>query len=443
MKYRILFLSLVMFIPFGVKAETFVPASGEFEAAIVMQPKSGNVIYAYNPEKPHVAASLTKLLTGLTVLELHPNWDKVVSIESEDEVGGGRLRVEMGSQMTLRDLFYSSITASANNAAMALSRVSGVSRTDFVARMNTIADRVGTKNTHVYEASGMEVNNMTTAYDMAKITEAAFSNDIMTRAATVSSYKFPILNTGETKIIKSTNSPFLLDDDVWLLGGKTGFLYESRYNLTAKLQPYVNGVHDSKYEVIVVVMGAPTKQGSFDSVKRLAQWAWQNPEKFVSPVVPEDMITRQLTYGMTAQDVKTLQTWLSLDKEVYPEGITSGFFGPLTLQAVQRFQLKYHVVDSPSSQGYGVVGPATRAELLEFYLDHNLELNALQAASSGEENDLRVSTRGIQSVLVYGNVSDEVTLLQQWLSSDKTVYPEGIVSGYFGPLTLGAVQNFN
>ena len=125
MKRLLLPLLLLFILPLPGRAETFVPQPGEFEAAIIMQPKSRHVIYAYNPEKPHVAASLTKILTGLATIESHPSWDSVVSIEASDEVGGGRLRVASGSTFSVRALFYSAMTSSATNAAMACTSVSG------------------------------------------------------------------------------------------------------------------------------------------------------------------------------------------------------------------------------------------------------------------------------------------------------------------------------
>lgn len=52
---------------------------------------------------------------------------------------------------------------------------------------------------------------------------------------------------------------------------------------------------------------------------------------------------------------------------MYPEKLVTGYFGPLTLKAVQRFQTKYGIVSSgsPSTTGYGRVGPRTRAKLNE------------------------------------------------------------------------------
>ena len=70
---------------------------------------------------------------------------------------------------------------------------------------------------------------------------------------------------------------------------------------------------------------------------------------------------------MTNADVKRLQTLLATDSALYPEGITSGYFGSLTKAAVGRFQMKYDLVTSASDSGYGYVGPKTRAKLQEVY----------------------------------------------------------------------------
>ncbi|MBP9802347.1 fibronectin type III domain-containing protein [Patescibacteria group bacterium] len=73
--------------------------------------------------------------------------------------------------------------------------------------------------------------------------------------------------------------------------------------------------------------------------------------------------TRTLSLNATGTDVRLLQTILSQDKEVYPEGKVTGIFGPLTQQAVQRFQLKHKIVNSANDTGYGLVGPKTREQL--------------------------------------------------------------------------------
>ena len=71
----------------------------------------------------------------------------------------------------------------------------------------------------------------------------------------------------------------------------------------------------------------------------------------------------------TSAQVKLLQEILALDKSVYPEGITTGFYGPLTVKAVERFQTKYGIVTSgtPLTTGFGLAGPATRAKIILVY----------------------------------------------------------------------------
>lgn len=72
-------------------------------------------------------------------------------------------------------------------------------------------------------------------------------------------------------------------------------------------------------------------------------------------------VSRVLKKGMSGDDVTRLQTFLSADPAIYPEGTVSGFFGSATERAVQKWQARYKIVQSgtPSSTGYGVVGPRT------------------------------------------------------------------------------------
>jgi peptidoglycan hydrolase-like protein with peptidoglycan-binding domain len=69
---------------------------------------------------------------------------------------------------------------------------------------------------------------------------------------------------------------------------------------------------------------------------------------------------------MKNNDVKRLQQLLATDSEIYPEGLTTGYFGNLTQKAVQRFQEKYNIATA-GDPGYGYVGPKTRAKLAEVF----------------------------------------------------------------------------
>lgn len=73
-------------------------------------------------------------------------------------------------------------------------------------------------------------------------------------------------------------------------------------------------------------------------------------------------ITRVWALGQTGDEVKTIQMLLAKDATIYPEGKITGYFGPATQAAVQKFQEKYGIAKAGNT-GYGLVGPATRAKL--------------------------------------------------------------------------------
>ncbi|MBI3046037.1 MAG: Ig-like domain-containing protein [Candidatus Harrisonbacteria bacterium] len=155
----------------------------------------------------------------------------------------------------------------------------------------------------------------------------------------------------------------------------------------------------------------------------------------VSPVFNQD-----LQSGARNDDVKRVQQLLASDKEVYPEGLATGFYGSLTQKAVLKFQLKHGVVKSGDEPGAGRLGPKTRAKLAEVFGAPKAVPTApsvaqpspvVQAVSPVFNQDLQSGAR-----------NDEVKRVQQLLASDKEVYPEGLATGFYGKLTEGAVRRF-
>jgi peptidoglycan hydrolase-like protein with peptidoglycan-binding domain len=73
-----------------------------------------------------------------------------------------------------------------------------------------------------------------------------------------------------------------------------------------------------------------------------------------------------LSLGVSSDEVGDLQEFLKAQgAEIYPEGLVTGYFGELTRKAVGRFQIKHGVVISENDEGYGHVGPKTRAKINE------------------------------------------------------------------------------
>ena len=78
-------------------------------------------------------------------------------------------------------------------------------------------------------------------------------------------------------------------------------------------------------------------------------------------------ITAQAGPGMTNTNVSNIQTYLASNPSFYPEGLVTGYYGGLTVAAVKRFQAYYGIVSAgtPTSTGYGRVGPSTLAKMNE------------------------------------------------------------------------------
>jgi len=108
---------------------------------------------------------------------------------------------------------------------------------------------------------------------------------------------------------------------------------------------------------------SPAETLSRETVKPTSVQSVQEPIKL------QTALTMTLKKGMENSEVKMLQEMLATDSSIYPEGITSGYFGSLTQRAVERFQKKYKIVSSgtPNTTGYGLVGPSTRAKLSEVF----------------------------------------------------------------------------
>jgi D-alanyl-D-alanine endopeptidase (penicillin-binding protein 7) len=257
-----------------LKKGASIPAESSFTASsiLVIDAKSGAVLYEKSPNLLWPTASITKIMSSVIFLEQKPNMASVVALTDQDEVGGGRLRVETGTTLTKKDLLYCALVGSANNTATAMMNNSGLTRKAFIKEMNIRAKVLGMHNTTYVDASGMDVQNTTTAADVAILAKYAFANSTIQRAAQTANYRFSTIKPVIDKTIKNTNALLLdPDNDLWILAGKTGYLEEARNNLVVRVQTM-----QKTKELIVVVLGASTKQHSFSETESLTKWAWKN-----------------------------------------------------------------------------------------------------------------------------------------------------------------------
>ena len=236
-------------------------------AAIVMD-EGGDVLFEKNSNKVYPVASISKLFTVEAVLKTNPDWKKQVKLLPEDDAEGARLFSPAGDLMTVKDLFYSTLTGSTNNGAKALARSTGLSNEEFAAKMNELAKTAGLKNAKFYEPTGLDIRNVSTAKEIALFSLNNLNRKEIIEGTTKSVYSFDEILSVDKLVhhdVKSTNILLKESHPAYeILSSKTGFLYESLHCLMMK----VKSKKDGKIYT-AVILGAPTSAVRFSEMRAL------------------------------------------------------------------------------------------------------------------------------------------------------------------------------
>lgn len=245
----------------------------------VLDAGSGKILAEKSSDTVLPIASIVKLMTTIVFLDTKPNLRATFVYSKSDGTGSdangvaygyNNLKVRAGDVMQVRDLFYATLVGSANNGATALVRASGLSRPEFVARMNAKAKQWGMTDTHFVEASGLDPANTSTAQDVAIMAAKAFNSyEPIRYATTKSSYAFTAsLSGGHT--VKTTDVLLQKNNGLTVTGGKTGFINESKYTYVVRVK------NEKGAQVVVAVLGASSSATRFNEAASLASWAWKN-----------------------------------------------------------------------------------------------------------------------------------------------------------------------
>jgi serine-type D-Ala-D-Ala endopeptidase (penicillin-binding protein 7) len=205
----------------------------------------------------------------LVVLDTKPKLTKIFAISAIDQTlgacssGGACIKAKPGVKFTVDGLFHALLLPSANNAASALARSTGMSAGQFAAAMNKKAQSLGATSSHFNEPTGMDPANKITASDYAKIVTAAFESPYLRNISSVAKYTLRSTNNSKyNQVIKNTDK-LLADSDIVVLGAKTGYLDEAMYNF-GSLVKYSGG-----QELAIVVLGEDHLYTAFDETKQL------------------------------------------------------------------------------------------------------------------------------------------------------------------------------
>ncbi len=240
-------------------------------SALVVDRDSGEVLFAKEPDQVRSIGSVTKLMTVMVFLDTAPNLDQLVSLQSStDLVYGGRIYLNFGDSIMLRDVLAASLVGSDNSATQSLVRFSGLTQEEFVLRMNEKAEEIGLEQSVFVDATGLSSKNISTARELVQILSFAERYDAI-RAFTSLPEVTVTQSSGVAIPIQNTNgllSTYLHEGDYRVEGGKTGYLPEAGYVL-------VSLVREGNHGVYVVVMGSDSLATRVSDAKSLAGWAFK------------------------------------------------------------------------------------------------------------------------------------------------------------------------
>lgn len=238
-------LVLIIALPVAAEGESSTLADNApsltAPAAYVVNLDTNIVVYEKNSEMPLSAASLTKLMTTLLLLENYQDQLDSISLTApsyvydliwEQSTNASSADIRRGETQSLRNLLYAMLLPSGNEAAYIVADYMGGGSIDnFVAMMNDEAKAVGCTGTTFVDPCGLNPNNITTARDAYLILRALTAYDVFSTVVGTPSYDMGTndrYTTPGTYIIQTTdklitNSSYHRD---YTKGGKTGSLGE-------------------------------------------------------------------------------------------------------------------------------------------------------------------------------------------------------------------------
>jgi serine-type D-Ala-D-Ala endopeptidase (penicillin-binding protein 7) len=242
-------------------------------AAIIYDPSSGKVLWEEHSQDERSIASITKVMTAVVFLESATDLDQEVQIVRADTFAASTTYLRANDRVRLSDLLHLLLLPSDNAAARALARVSPLGFDGFIARMNQKAKDLGLDHTHYQDPSGLNADNVSSAYDMARLISYAAEDDRIGPIMRTPEFSF---RTGAGRIITvhSTNQ-ILRAGDVDVRGGKTGFIAKAGYCLATLLKLPQGGP-----SLAVVVLGANSNPGRFWETRHLLAWLSERAQLF-------------------------------------------------------------------------------------------------------------------------------------------------------------------
>jgi len=365
------------------------------KAALLIERTSGKILYSLNPNEQLYPSSLVKIMTALLVLEavedgtLALDQKLTASATALSATVGLTAGLDLGEEMSVRDLLGCMLVVSANDASNVLAEAVAGTVDNFVLRMNDRARELGCTNTNFTNVTGEHNDNMyTSAQDMYVITEEALKHEAFLPICDSADLIIPPTNTTKNeRHYRTTN--YLLSN--WRA---LGYIYRDAHGIKDSSSTQagfclVTSAAKGELDLICVILGAQkvtlpdgkTQVQSFSEATRLLKWGFAS-FAYQTILTPNDMLA-SMPVTMSDSDAVTLHS----DKEITV--LMPVVLSPEDLTRTIRFTSKS--VEAPVTVGQQL------AEVELSYGDDVYAVVPLVALNSVAASETQIIERDVQS----------------------------------------------
>jgi serine-type D-Ala-D-Ala endopeptidase (penicillin-binding protein 7) len=235
-------------------------------SAMVVDQTTGRTLLGKNTDVRTPIASITKLMTAMVVLDAQLPLEEKIAISSEDRdsLKGTHSRLKVGVTLSRRLALQLALMSSENRAAAALAHAYPGGFPAFVAAMNRKADSLNRKHTRFVDSTGLNSENTSTAEDLVKMVNAAYSYSLIRDITTTGSYD--VAMRGKSQRLQFKNTNLLVRNKTWDIGlSKTGFINEAGHCLV--MQASI-----ANQPMIIVLLDSWGKLSRIADAQRIKKW---------------------------------------------------------------------------------------------------------------------------------------------------------------------------
>ena len=240
-----------LFRDYGAQPRLTPPDRIAARGALLVDARTGQVLYARNPDEHLLPASTTKLMTALIVYERTGLNGYVTVVDDDTRVEPSSVPLIPGETVSVNKLFHALLIESANDSARALGRSVAGSTPAFVDMMNQRALAMGLFNTHFYNPNGLPApsgTHYTSCADLMKIFRAVIAYPELRTICSTKEYRL----TTEARTQTLRNHNLLLGRYPGMGPAKTGWTEASKHT-------YAASVTRNGRELLLTLLDTPNK----------------------------------------------------------------------------------------------------------------------------------------------------------------------------------------